>query len=113
MGHTPFCHIGERTLGKILDNGIESRDGRVCDIQEDFRHNFQSLRVLDTQKSRCKDYMGINLTFATREGILKHTKCIKKESGKPYQYGDGLNLTDMEMDKTSITLEGADCSDCR
>lgn len=106
VGHTPFGHIGERTLGIILDKGIESRDGRVCAIQEDFKHNFQSLRVLDTQESRCKDYMGINLTFATREGILKHTKCIKKKTGKPYQYGDGLNLDDMELDKPSITLEG-------
>lgn len=50
VGHTPFGHIGERTLGIILDKGIESRDGRVCAIQEDFKHNFQSLRVLDTQE---------------------------------------------------------------
>ena len=106
VGHTPFGHTGERTLGEILDEGIEARDGKICAIQEDFRHNFQSLRVLDIQESRCKDYMGINLTFATREGILKHTKCINEETGKPYQYGDGLNLDDMEMDKPSITLEG-------
>lgn len=106
VGHTPFGHVGERTLGIILNEGIELRSGKVCAIQEDFRHNFQSLRVLDTQESRCKDYMGINLTFATREGILKHTKCIKKKTGKPYQYGDGLNLDDMELDKPSITLEG-------
>ncbi|WP_270380951.1 dGTP triphosphohydrolase [Mitsuokella multacida] len=106
VGHTPFGHIGERTLGIILNEGIELRDGKVCAIQEDFKHNFQSLRVLDTQESRCKDYMGINLTFATREGILKHTKCIKKKTGKPYQYGDGLKLDDMELDKPSITLEG-------
>lgn len=106
VGHTPFGHVGERTLGIILNEGIELRSGKVCAIQEDFRHNFQSLRVLDTQESRCKDYMGINLTFVTREGILKHTKCIKKKTGKPYQYGDGLNLDDMELDKPSITLEG-------
>lgn len=65
VGHTPFGHVGERTLGIILNEGIELRSGKVCAIQEDFRHNFQSLRVLDTQESRCKDYMGINLTFAT------------------------------------------------
>lgn len=106
VGHTPFGHIGERTLGKILTEGIESRDGRVCGIKEDFKHNFQSLRVLDTQESRCEKYMGVNLTFATREGILKHTKCINKKTNKPYQYGDSLNLDDMELDKPSITLEG-------
>lgn len=106
VGHTPFGHIGERTLGKILTEGIELRDGKVCAIQEDFKHNFQSLRVLDTQESRCEAYMGINLTFATREGILKHTKCLNKKTGKPYQYGDNLNLDGIEMDKPSITLEG-------
>lgn len=106
VGHTPFGHIGERTLGEILDEGIESRDGKICAIQEDFKHNFQSLRVLDIQESRCKDYMGINLTFATREGILKHTKCIKKKTGEPYRYGDIRDFKDLKPDRPSVTLEG-------
>lgn len=106
VGHTPFGHIGERTLGEILDEGIESSDGKICAIQEDFKHNFQSLRVLDIQESRCKDYMGINLTFATREGILKHTKCIKKKTGEPYRYGDIRDFKDLKPDRPSVTLEG-------
>lgn len=106
VGHTPFGHTGERTLGKILMDGIDLRDKKICVIHEDFKHNFQSLRVVDTLESRCEKYMGINLTFATREGILKHTKCIKKKTKKPYQYGASLNLDDIELDKPSITLEG-------
>lgn len=75
-------------------------------IHENFKHNFQSLRVVDTLESRCEDYMGINLTFATREGILKHTRCNKKESNEPYQYGLSLNLSGIDLDKPSVTLEG-------
>ena len=106
VGHTPFGHTGERTLGKILMDGIDLRDKKICVIHEDFRHNFQSLRVVDTLESRCEKYMGINLTFATREGILKHTKCIKKKTEKPYLYGASLNLSDIDLEAPSITLEG-------
>ena len=110
VGHTPFGHIGERTLDEILMDGIDFRDKKICVIHENFKHNFQSLRVVDTLESRCEDYMGINLTFATREGILKHTKCIKiiknKESNKPYQYGLSLDLSGIELNKPSVTLEG-------
>lgn len=104
LGHTPFGHIGERTLDKILTEGIDSRDGKICLIKENFKHNFQSLRVVDTLESRCKEYMGINLTFATREGILKHTSCMK--NGKYIQYASALNLVNMDLDKPSVTLEG-------
>lgn len=105
VGHTPFGHTGERTLDEILTKGIDSRDGKICAINENFKHNFQSLRVVDMLESRCEDYIGINLTYATREGILKHTKCANEE-GKIYQYGDSLDLLDIEVRKPSITLEG-------
>lgn len=105
VGHTPFGHTGERTLDEILTKGIDSRDGKICAINENFKHNFQSLRVVDMLESRCEDYMGINLTYATREGILKHTKCANKE-GEIYQYGDSLNLLNIDVREPSITLEG-------
>lgn len=37
-----------------------------------FEHNLQSLRVVDTLEDRYPAYDGINLTYETREGILKH-----------------------------------------
>ena len=40
LGHTPFGHIGERTLHNILMNGSISEDLKIC---EGFNHNFQSL----------------------------------------------------------------------
>ncbi|WP_440339447.1 dGTP triphosphohydrolase [Megasphaera sp.] len=101
LGHTPFGHMGERTLNTILMEGI---DNEIPPIKQNFKHNFQSLRVADKLETRCTDYLGINLTFATREGILKHTK-VKNEDGY-YQYLD-LDLTDMHLELPfSITLEG-------
>lgn len=100
LGHTPFGHIGERTLNNILMEGI---DKEVRPIEQNFKHNFQSLRVVDTLETRCTDYLGINLTFATREGILKHTK-VSNENGV-YKYGS--DLKEMYLDVPfSITLEG-------
>ena len=56
LGHTPFGHAGEVALSKCL--------GRP------FRHNEQSLRVVDVLE---KDGMGLNLTWEVRNGILCHT----------------------------------------
>lgn len=57
LGHTPFGHAGEETLDQIVPNG--------------FRHNEQSLRVVDILE---RDGEGLNLTFEVRDGILKHSK---------------------------------------
>ena len=61
LGHTPFGHSGERILNKLSPCG--------------FRHNEQSLRVVDVLE---KDGRGLNLTYEVRDGILNHRK-----SGKP------------------------------
>ena len=57
LGHTPFGHAGEECLGALLPDG--------------FRHNEQSLRIVDLL---ARDGRGLNLTAETREGILKHSK---------------------------------------
>lgn len=58
LGHTPFGHAGERALNAIM------RD------EDGFRHYEQSLRVVDIIE---KDGKGLNLTWETRDGILRHT----------------------------------------
>ncbi|MDD2547022.1 MAG: deoxyguanosinetriphosphate triphosphohydrolase [Burkholderiaceae bacterium] len=60
LGHTPFGHAGQDALHACmaLDGGFE--------------HNLQSLRVVDCLEERYPQYDGLNLTFETREGILKH-----------------------------------------
>lgn len=101
LGHTPFGHVGERTLdeilkGKAIDEIEDQKDG--------FKHNLQSLRVVDELETRCSGYNGINLTLAVREGLIKHTKT--KKGGKLCQISDN-NYSNMNLDVPfSFTLEG-------
>jgi len=60
LGHTPFGHAGQDSLNACMrDYG-------------GFEHNLQSLRVVDELEAKYADFPGLNLTFETREGILKH-----------------------------------------
>ena len=69
LGHTPFGHVGGDTLDECL-----KEDG----FKNGFEHNFQSFRVVSKLEKRYKDFDGLNLTFATLEGILKHSYPYKK-----------------------------------
>lgn len=69
LGHTPFGHIG----GDTLDESLKA-DG----FKNGFEHNFQSFRVVSLLEKRYKGFHGLNLTFATLEGILKHSYPYKK-----------------------------------
>ncbi len=69
LGHTPFGHVGGDELDRLL-----REDGRPLG----FEHNFQSFRVLTKLEKRYKDFDGLNLTFATLEGVLKHSYPYKK-----------------------------------
>ncbi len=60
LGHTPFGHAGERVLARLMRD-----DGG-------FDHNRQSLRVVDWLEDRYPHFRGLNLSYETREGILKH-----------------------------------------
>jgi dGTPase len=74
VGHTPFGHSGEKALNRIL-TGAEPAiplDGDVAARAGAFKHNYQSLRVVDLLEKRY-EHPGLNLTGDTREGILKHT----------------------------------------
>lgn len=75
LGHTPFGHIGGDTLDEELKNS-GSKNG--------FEHNFQSFRVLTKLEKRYKGFDGLNLTFATLEGVLKHSAPYKKSFLPPY-----------------------------
>lgn len=60
LGHTPFGHAGQDALNACMaDYG-------------GFEHNLQSLRVVDVLEERYGMFDGLNLTYETREGILKH-----------------------------------------
>jgi dGTPase len=64
LGHTPFGHIGGDELDALM-----KADGSV----NGFEHNFQSFRVLTKLERRYRGFDGLNLTFATLEGVLKHS----------------------------------------
>ncbi|CAN5551922.1 deoxyguanosinetriphosphate triphosphohydrolase [soil metagenome] len=64
LGHTPFGHAGQDALNACLKTHNPESAG--------FEHNLQSLRVVDALEDRYPAYDGLNLTFETREGILKH-----------------------------------------
>ncbi|MCX8062283.1 MAG: deoxyguanosinetriphosphate triphosphohydrolase, partial [Anaerolineales bacterium] len=60
LGHPPFGHSGEAALAKLMkDYG-------------GFDHNKQSLRIVTFLERRYADFPGLNLTWETREGIVKH-----------------------------------------
>jgi dGTPase len=60
LGHTPFGHAGQDALNECM----REHGG--------FEHNLQSLRVVDELEQKYAAFDGLNLTFETREGILKH-----------------------------------------
>ena len=64
LGHTPFGHAGQDALDACLREAQPDGGG--------FEHNFQSLRVVDELEERYPRFDGLNLTFESREGILKH-----------------------------------------
>lgn len=66
LGHTAFGHAGQDALNECM----KPFGG--------FEHNIQSLRVVDVLENKYAAFQGLNLTFETREGILKH--CTKAKA---------------------------------
>ena len=66
LGHTPFGHAGQDALNNCMKNF------------GGFEHNLQSLRIVDVLEERYPNFPGLNLTYETREGILKH--CSQKNA---------------------------------
>jgi dGTPase len=61
LGHTPFGHTGEHVLNRLM----QGHGG--------FEHNRQSLRIVDLLEERYPGFNGLNLSWETREGIIKHS----------------------------------------
>jgi len=66
LGHTPFGHAGQDALNACMTP------------YGGFEHNLQSLRVVDALEERYPTFNGLNLSFETREGILKH--CARRNA---------------------------------
>jgi len=74
VGHTPFGHAGQDALNDSMKN------------YGGFEHNIQSLRIVDELEEKYAGFPGLNLTFETREGILKH--CAKKDARRLGEVGE-------------------------
>jgi dGTPase len=71
LGHPPFGHAGERAL----DQCLEGAGG--------FDHNAQTLRVVTALERRYPDFDGLNLTWETLEGLVKHNGPLTDRAGRP------------------------------
>ncbi len=90
LGHPPFGHAGEDEL----DACMEEFDG--------FDHNAQTLRVVTRLEQKYPTFDGLNLTFETLEGLIKHNGPLLK-NGKtieslPHAFRDFEHLADLELD---------------
>ena len=71
LGHTPFGHTGEHVLNRLM------RDAGG------FEHNRQSLRIVDLLEERYPGFNGLNLSWETREGIIKHSSDYDRPGTEP------------------------------
>lgn len=82
LGHTPFGHVGEQTLNYIMnqcDIFYKDQIGNEFDQEcKGFKHNLQSVRVIDDLERSFKEIPGLNLTNFTLFGIREHTKSYWK-----------------------------------
>src|SRR6478735_12473606 len=90
LGHPPFGHAGERAL----DECLAAFGG--------FDHNAQTLRVVTALERRYPDFDGLNLTWETLEGIVKHNGPLTVRDGRPVEaYRErGLPLSIVDFNRT-------------
>ena len=99
LGHTPFGHAGQDAL-----NGCMSGDGRDWG---GFEHNLQSLRVVDHLEERYPAWDGLNLSFETREGILKHCSAA---NARKMEAADPTGVARRFLDHSQPGLEAQLCN---
>ena len=95
LGHTPFGHAGQ----DALDDCMAGRGG--------FEHNLQSLRVVDELEERYPSFNGLNLTFETREGILKH---CSRNNAQRIEAAEPGGVARRFLDRSQPSLEAQLCN---
>jgi dGTPase len=99
LGHTPFGHAGQDALDECVRHADAASGG--------FEHNLQSLRVVDLLEERYPAFDGLNLTFETREGILKH--CSAKNA-RAIEDAEPGGVGRRFLDRTQPSLEAQVCN---
>lgn len=73
LGHPPFGHAGEHSLDALMvDHG-------------GFNHNTQSYRIVTELEHRYPNFRGLNLTYETRQGMIKHETTYDKSDASGYE----------------------------
>jgi dGTPase len=80
LGHSAFGHAGEHALNRLM----KEHGG--------FNHNTQSFRIVTLLEERYPDFKGLNLTYETREGMLKHETDYDKSNAGGYAPGKRASL---------------------
>ena len=103
LGHPPFGHAGENALDEVM----AAFGG--------FDHNAQTLRVLTRLEARYADYDGLNLTWETLEGVVKHNGPLTGSAGSgevPAAIAEYVAEHDLELDTfASLEAQVASLSD--
>ena len=95
LGHTPFGHAGQDALNECMaEHG-------------GFEHNLQSLRVVDKLEERYPDFDGLNLSFETREGVLKH---CSKANAEHLEQSEPGGVGRRFLERTQPSLEAQLCN---
>ena len=98
LGHTPFGHAGQDALhGCMAEHG-------------GFEHNLQSLRVVDKLEERYPQFDGLNLTFETREGVLKHCSRVHAQQLEE-QEPDGVGARFLRREQPSLEAQLCNLAD--
>jgi dGTPase len=98
LGHTPFGHAGQDALHRCM----QGHGG--------FEHNLQSLRVVDVLEARYPAFDGLNLSFETREGVLKHCSRRDAETLEAAEPG-GVGRRFIEGTQPSLEAQLTDLAD--
>jgi dGTPase len=73
LGHPPFGHAGEHILNQLMHE------------HRGFNHNTQSYRIVTELEQRYSHFKGLNLTYETREGMIKHETTYDKSDAQDYE----------------------------
>ncbi len=93
LGHTPFGHTGEHVLNRLM----AAHGG--------FEHNRQSLRVVEVLEERYPGFQGLNLTWETREGIIKHSSDYDSPTFADDEHYDPLKRPGLEAQVIDLADE--------
>jgi len=95
LGHTPFGNAGQDELNDFMPG------------HGGFEHNLQSLRVVDYLEARYPAFDGLNLTFETREGVLKH---CSRANAERLEAAEPLGVAHRFLARAQPSLEAQLCN---